>query len=56
MKGKTNREDRFTEHPHVTAEEAGSVKDKSGKELLAGDPGFMEALAEDRGFKYTDKT
>ena len=56
MRGKTNREDWFTEHPHVTAEEAGSVKDKDGKELFAGDPGFMEAMAEELGFKYTDQT
>lgn len=52
MKGKPNREERFTEHPHVTAKEAGSVKGKDGKELFAGDPGFAEAMAKELGFKY----
>ena len=57
MKGKTNRDDgRFTHHPHVTAEEVRPVKGKDGKELFAGDPGFMEAMAEELGFKYTDQT
>ena len=45
-------EDRFTDHPHVTAKEAGSVKDQDGNELFAGDPGFAEAMAKQLGFKY----
>lgn len=49
-------EGRFTEHPHVTREEAGPVKDKDGKELWAGDPGFMEAMAEEMGFDFIDLT
>lgn len=49
-------EGRFTEHPHVTPEEAGPVKTKDGKELFAGDPGFMEAMAEEMGFDFIDLT
>ena len=45
---------RFTEHPHVTPEEAGTVVDEAGQELKAGDAGFLEALAESSGFKYED--
>ena len=52
-KKKPNNE-RFTEHAHVTPEEAGSVK-ADGKELFAGDDGFMEALAKEAGFTYEDK-
>ena len=52
----TNTE-RFTDHAHVTPEEAGTVKDrKTGKELKAGDDGFMEALAEEMGFEFQDLT
>ena len=40
-------DERFTDHAHVTPEEAGTVKDAKGKELKAGDEGFMEALAKD---------
>ena len=47
---------RFTEHSHPTREEAGSVKDKNGKELWAGDEGFMEGLAEKQGFEFVDLT
>lgn len=43
---------RFTDHPHVTAEEAGTVKDKDGKELSAADDGFLEAFARERGISY----
>lgn len=53
-KKKLNNE-RFTEHSHVTPEEAGPVK-ADGKELLAGDDGFMQALAEEAGFEYVDET
>ena len=56
MKGKTSKDDgRFTDHPHVTAEEVRPVKDKDGKELSASDPGYMEALAKDRGFTYAKR-
>lgn len=47
-------DERFTDHAHVTPEEAGTVKDASGKELKAGDEGFMEALAKEMGFEYND--
>ena len=47
---------RFTEHSHPTREEAGAVKDKNGKQLWAGDEGFMEALAEEQGFEFVDET
>ena len=50
------KQNRFTEHPHVTVKEAGPVKDEDGKELWADDDGFMEALAKKRGFKFVDKT
>ena len=47
---------RFTAHPHVTSEEAGTVVDAAGRVLRAGDPGFLEALAKERGFTFTDET
>jgi hypothetical protein len=49
-------DDRFTDHARVTPEEAGTVTDANGKKLLAGDPGFMEALAAEAGFEFEDLT
>lgn len=49
------RPERFAFDP-VTPEEAGTVKDADGKELKAGDDGFMKALAEEAGFEYVDET
>ena len=54
MADKKRNTERFTEHAHVTAEEAGTVKDKDGNELSAGDDGFMEALAKEAGFMFKD--
>ena len=51
-----SNDERFTEHSHATPEEAGTVTDKDGKELKAGDPGFMEAMAREMGFSYKDLT
>ena len=45
--------ERFAFDP-VTPDEAGTVKDADGKELRAGDPGFLEALAEQDGFVIED--
>ena len=45
---------RFTEHPHITSEEAGPVIDANGKELWAGDPGFLEELGRQWGFKVVN--
>ncbi len=53
---KQGNTERFTEHSHVTAEEAGTVTDKDGNELSAGDDGFMEAMAKELGFAYKDQT
>lgn len=54
MADKTPNTDRFTEHAHVTAEEAGAVKGKNGEDLFPGDDGFMEALSRELGFSYKD--
>ena len=45
-----DRSKRFAFDP-VTPEEAGSVKDAQGRELFVGDPGFLEALAREKGFE-----
>ena len=56
MAEKDPNQERFTEHPHVTPEEAGPVKGANGKDLLAGDDGFMEAMAKEMGFEILDLT
>lgn len=56
MAKKDPNQERFSEHPHVTPEEAGAVRDKEGNKLLAGDEGFMEAMADDYGFEFIDET
>lgn len=55
MDKKLPRPERFAFDP-VTPEEAGAVKGEDGKELKAGDEGFMEALAKEAGFEYVDET
>lgn len=45
--------ERFAFDP-VTPDEAGTVKDAKGKELKAGDKGFLEAMAEEQGFEIED--
>ena len=45
--------ERFAFDP-VTPEEAGTVKGADGKELKAGDEGFLEALAKEDGFVIED--
>jgi len=47
---KEDRSKRFAFDP-VTPEEAGTVKDALGCELIPSDPGFLEALARKKGFE-----
>ena len=54
MDKKTDPE-RFAFDP-VTPDEAGTVKDADGKDLKAGDDGFLEALAKKSGFVIKDLT
>lgn len=46
---------RFSECSQPTEEEAGTVRDKNGKDLSAGDDDFMRVLAETHGFEYTEE-
>lgn len=48
--------DRFTDHPHVTPEEAGPIVTPDGRTLWAGDPGFLEAMGELYGFPVESET